>query len=304
MPVPVVLEASASEVDKLLEHHLQIYCSEKQDQLSTSLLLRAWRIQLEEHFDSFGTSAVVKLVKTLNENLPNLRAEVEFGLLKFVQAQLALIMKLYRRNKLVDGTTKTEKIIAKELLQELLDIFPEVSERYHSHCPPQHIITSCNFTNQGSGEILAHTPYDVELMKLLMDCKIQVNGVDFAGDTILHCAVDLLRMQLHLGVCKCSSDIIECLTVLSQNGVWPNARNLYSEWVQFDTFPSPERIFAGRIRQVLKDWEYQYSMTLEYMATVVVIRCKIPYKHVLPTLLVKFVNMLGPTPIQCRERKW
>ena len=298
---------------------MEIFNNEKPDKRSIRHLLWAWKIQLKGHLDSFGTSAVVKLTKTLNSSHPYLRAEIGSGsgsLHLFVEMQdalimlqLALIMNLYRRKKPLDGTTKNEKSLAKELLQELLDMLPKVVMGYRSRDPPQHVITECNFTDQGSGEILAHTQYDVELMKLLLDCRIHVNDVNSMGDTILHHAAGLLRSQLIDGVCKCTADIIECLTLLLQNGVCPNARNHYNNLARHtlnnlpSTLPSSAVVFAGRVSQILKNWEYQQAMTLEYMAAVAVIRSKIPYKRLLPTVIVKFVEMLGPRPKQCWEEE-
>ena len=123
---PVVLEASDSQADKLLEHHLEIYGQTEQDQCLTEWLLEAWQFQIDTHFDSFGTFTVVRLIKMLTGNLFNARAEPLKDFLTTLKLIIILIMKLYRRNKQLEDPSKNEQRLAKELLQEVLDTVPEV----------------------------------------------------------------------------------------------------------------------------------------------------------------------------------
>ena len=300
-----VLEACESQVDKLLDYHLEIYSSLKQDKYTTVRLLQAWRLQLDEHFYSFGTIMVVKLVKTLMRNFPKAVAESEGAYLTFLKALIALIMKLYRRNKELEGTTKNEQILAKELLQEVLDTVPQVSRGTSTKSPLQHIITECNFAEHGSGkDILARSLFDVELMKILLDCRIHINDVNSVGATILHHAVHLLNIEWHPDVAQTAQDVTKCLTFLLQRGANPNARNHSNSSARTELYfvgNFPEVFLANKLKKILKDYEHQHSMTLEYMAAVAVKRSKIAYEELLPTALVKFVNLLGPRPRQCWE---
>ena len=307
MFVSVVLKASETQADKLLEHHLKIYDNWKQDWLSTIILLVAWKFQLNEHFDSFGTAIIVKLMKALIKNLPNAVEESKVALLTFVKALMALTMMLYRRNKQLEGSTKNEQMLAKELLQELLDAVPQVSTGKYSKCPLEHIITACNFSYTDSGnDILRRIPNDMQLIKLLLDCGIHVNDVDSHGNTILHHAVRSLNKEMHRWDWICHPDVFECLKLLLQKGVCPNARNSCNRLARNELQISSEIslfVVTIKIMEILNEYEKQQLVSLKYMAAVVVKRSLIPYDDLLPTALVKFVNLLGPRPKQCWEEE-
>ena len=221
LSVPAVLEASDSQADKLFDHHLEIYSSSEQDARagSTKRFLRAWKSELDENFDSFGTDSLVRLIKTLTANLPKAVAKSE-AFLTILKAITALIMNLYIRNKPLEGTVENEQILAKDLLQEVLDTVPEVSVEGEIS-PLQHVITKYNLflrdTIDFDGmDILDRTSNDVQLMRILLGCKIEINDVDPHGNTLLHHVVESVDDML---VVKSSSDtfcqaVVDCVELL------------------------------------------------------------------------------------------
>ena len=119
--ISVVLETSESQADKLLDHYLELCSSLKWDKITTVELLKTWKFLVEEHFDRFGTGTIVNLIKALIADLPHKVANHR-DFLACLKAILALIMKLYRRNLHLESTTKNAKMLAIELLQEVIDV--------------------------------------------------------------------------------------------------------------------------------------------------------------------------------------
>ena len=286
--VSVVLETCKSNAGDLLRHHVKMLDCFKQDATSLERVYGAWKKEINLHFNSFDTSSIVELIKVTMTSLTG----------RLLSAATGLIMKLYRRNKQLEGQPKNEGTLAKELLKELLE-----RSLVASNTPLQHLIVEKIFVfPKPQKDFISHVPYDSGLMKMLLESGILVNEVDGFGNTMLHYAV----RAYYFDVKKISrssnfneqfiSRAIKTMTLLLEGGVYPNARNtsgqMASEAISQDRFWQSKDAFR-RMNDTLKHYEEKNCMTLKHQAAVAVREWELPYQEILPTVLVKFVNLIG-----------
>ena len=261
--------------------------------------LDIWEPWLEEEFAPFGTFTIEKLIKTLIRHLTVARSGmIEYNLVD-------LIVQLYFRNWQLEGSSRNEQMLAKELLQEVIDVQPKLEElpRMRREDKPllyviMEYFLSLNSIYDKETDFPARPSKGIELMKLLLSCKFDLNY----GNAILHEAVgwmseilDLEGPHMSFDVhAKCHQYTTDCVTVILEKGVYPNASDLL---YCFDESCD----LLKRTKALMQGYERQHSMKLAYMAAVVVKRSKIPYEDLLPNVLVKFVNLIGQEPKQCWE---
>ena len=301
----VVLEASKFEAGQLLEQHLKMISTFKKNGYPLVLVLWEWKSMIDGHFESFDTKIIIILFKEMIQHLSSKDVYPKHFEYLLSGAQ-ALISRLCIRNWQLEDESKNEQILAKELLQEFVDTMSKTSlEHICKPLPIQHLITQQNCTTPWyETVVMDRSPYDCELMKILLDCITDVNEVDSDGNTILHTAVGSFsydyRFYLDPSHAHRLNDYTDrmaiLIKILVENGVNPNARNsdyaLASDLLGSIVDDHTDCVLS----LLLKEYELQCCMTLKHKAAVAVKQSKLPYENLLPTALVKLVNLLGENP--------
>ena len=300
--VSVVLDASKFEAGQLLQQHLKMLSAFKKNGYPLVCVLREWQYQINSHFGSFDAQSVISITEEATQHLSCIELYNEHFYI-LLSAVLTLISRLYRRNRSVDELSKNERTIAKESLQELLNTLSKASVSQDGTCPIQFVIIQSVFSYPDTvGEIVDRTPCDYELMVILLDCNIDMNEVDSAGSTMLHAVLDsfdyIYRTYLGSESEKdtLSDLLVKSLRLLLEKGVNPNARNKGNALASDVLLGRVHDENGARFFKILKRYEHQNSMTLQHKAAVAVKESKLPYEDLLPSDLVKLVNLLGNKP--------
>ena len=193
--------------------------------------------------------------------------------------------------------------IARILLEELLNRCPMVSAPCYGYVSP---VTNILFNIDYKPYLFANLfgqcyEYNCQLIMMIAQSRCDFNATDSQGNTLLHNVIcDALKeiefFHDYLGNPRkeVTEAVIPIIKSLLENGSYPYARNKDRK-CPFDGLNDSKLIELNCENIIVSCNElmakYDYTLTLRYLAATKIINSKIPYRHLLPEALVKFVDL-------------
>ena len=133
----------------------------------------------------------------------------------------AMIMKLFKRNRLIPSINKTEGTLAIQMIRDLLKKIPEVvSESNNYRRPIQHIIVERHMVQTGCTVKRGFFRHR-DICELLVNALNDLNVTDEDGNTLLH----LVAKRSHYDAYSKPPCSVKSLTCLIDQGAYVHAKN-------------------------------------------------------------------------------
>ena len=231
--------------------------------------------------------------------------------LTVVRALILLIIKRSEKSISQEHDSESQKEpksndnyrIARILFEELLNRCPKVLAPCYGYVSP---VENILFKTDYKPFLLVRLfrqcyVYNCQFITMIVQSQCDLNATDSLGNTLLHNVVcdalqEIKSFRGYPNSCRTvlTEPVIKIVKILLDNGSYPHAKNKqrkcpFDELTDIELNKSnPENIIAS-CKELMKN--YDRTLTLKYLAATKIVDSAVPYRHLLPEALVKFVDL-------------